>query len=55
MKTYYFKGCSITKLNNYLQKCYQAKYLIKINYDIIGYSETLKQAKNTINQFIKEL
>lgn len=55
MKKYFINNFVITKLNNYLKECYKTKYLITFNNDIVGFANTLKQAKNTINQFIKEL
>lgn len=52
MKKIYFKGCIITKLNDYLKTCYNSKYLITINGDILGHANTLTEAKKII---IKEL
>lgn len=48
MKKYNFNDYIITKLNDYLKKQYKCNYLITYNHDIIGFGNTLKEAKNII-------
>ena len=52
MKNYYINNCIITKLNSILKESYNSKYLITFNHDIIGFADTLKEAKNIIKKDI---
>ena len=50
-----YKKCIITNMKNRKGIFYDAKYLITINGDIIGFSNTIKEAKKIIDDFIKTL
>lgn len=56
-KNYYKNSIVITKLkvNKYLQKQYQANYIITINGDVIDFTNTKKEAIKIAKSFIKEL
>jgi hypothetical protein len=48
----YYKKCEIKKVINNNFNNYNSKYIITINNDIIGFSNTIKEAKKIINDFI---
>lgn len=56
-KKYYKNNIVITqlKVNKYLQKQYNANYIITINGDIIDFTNTKKEAIKIAKNFIKEL
>ena len=51
MKKYFFNNCIITKLNYILKMQYKANYIITLNHDILGFADTLKEAKKIIKDF----
>ena len=50
-----YKKCVITDLKNKKGIFYDSTYLITINGDIIGFSNTIKEAKKIIDDFINNL
>lgn len=50
MKKYYIDNFIITKLDDILKESYQTNYIITINSDIYGFTNTLKEAKKIIKE-----
>lgn len=50
-----YKKCIITDMKNKKGIFYDDKYLITINGDIIGFSNTIREAKKIIDKFIETL
>ena len=50
-----YKKCVITNMKNRKGIFYDDKYLITINGDIVGFSNTIKEAKKIIDDFIETL
>ena len=50
-----YKKCVITDMKNKKGIFYDSTYLITINGDIIGFSNTIKEAKKIIDDFINNL
>jgi len=48
MKKYIINNFIITKLNKLLKESYNSNYLITFNRDIVGFADTLKEAKKII-------
>lgn len=51
MKTYFYKNCKIINVKNKKGIFYKSTYIITINSDIVGFSNTIKEAKKIIDEF----
>lgn len=50
-----YKKCVINNIKNRKGIFYDSKYLITINGDIVGFANTIKEAKKIIDDFINNL
>lgn len=51
----YYKKCKITKVIKNGFNNYKLKYIITINGDVLDFADSIKESKNIINEFLKEL